>query len=144
MKEISTFLRKYWPGLVIYGITGAAVMVMLWGILFPDFGTGQVKTLQTSELSRSKDLWLSCKEYATDHDGNFPPSLEALGPEYVRGRDALVSLFAPDLPDGYEYTPGLTDSSPTGTELFKERRVPKGRQQITVSVDGFAQIERGK
>ena len=75
--------------------------------------------------------------YANDHDGNFPPSLDALFPGYASNQSLLVSPFKPEEPMGYIYTAGLKNTAAAGLVLIEDKFAPAlNHQRIVVYVDG--------
>jgi hypothetical protein len=60
------------------------------------------------------DLYDDCWQYGQKHGGDFPPSLDALVPEYAQASD-LKSPLNPRDPEGYLYTPGFRYPPDPGT-----------------------------
>jgi hypothetical protein len=81
-----------------------------------------------------------CQQYAIDHNGNFPPSLEDIFPTYCTGRSYLVSPFLPSDPIGYAYTRGLKDTAPPHTILVEDKFAPFKNYRIVGYVNGKASI----
>ena len=66
-----------------------------------------------------RQLVLGCKAWAADNDGEFPPGLESLVPEYL---DALELLIWPAQSGGgrlpFVYRPGHTEAGDPETILI--------------------------
>ena len=103
-----------WAALVI----GIAVLA---SIALPIFSSVVLKRTQIQALSNMKVLGFACRSYASDHAGNYPPSLDALFPKYLPDRSILASPLMPSEPAGYIYTPGLKDTSPSNTVLIEAK-----------------------
>jgi len=83
---------------------------------------------------------VSCKLYAADNDGKFPPTLDALVPQYVVDSKTLVSPFAPEVPIGYDYTAGLTEESPPDKVLIEDKFASREHQRVVVHVDMSGEV----
>ena len=94
-------LRKTLVGLAI----AAGVVFFVWTAV-NSFTTAyqSVQNLAHADM-KERIIYSACKQYAGEHGGNFPPSLDALFPAYLSDRSALVSPLKPDEPLGYLYTP---------------------------------------
>jgi hypothetical protein len=148
--SISTHLENGWL-VAGKGTTGAAQMfgplliapaAIAAGIALPVFTSVAEKGNLTKSLSQEKQIALACKLYAADHNGNFPPTLQALIPDYLTDTKLFVSPFAPIVPMGYAYTSGLTDTSPPKTVLIKDKFSSQARHLIVAHVDGSAEATR--
>ena len=119
----------------------AVVIIALPAFAVWDFSNafrhnGMVMSSESKSLNNAKLLGLACNTYAIDHDGNFPPSLDALYPTYLKDRHFLISPYAPSEPIGYEYTPGLTETSPPNTIFIEDKFVPISKhKRIVACVD---------
>jgi hypothetical protein len=60
-------------------------------------------------------------QYAIDHSGNYPPSLDSLVPDYLPDRASLASPLKPSEPLGYIYFPGLNGTSPPDAIVLKDK-----------------------
>ena len=116
---------------------------VLAGAAAPIFGNVAENGKATKSLGNAKMIALACKMYATDHEGKFPPALQVLLPDYLPGAEFLVSPFAPDIPIGYDYTPGLTDASTPETVLIADRFSIAEKLRIVIHVDLSGKIIRG-
>jgi hypothetical protein len=90
---------------VVSIIIAAGVGVFGWFFLDSLLqGYSGMQHLTESVLNEQK-IFHACKRYASEHSGSFPPSLEALFPDYLSDRSVLVSPLNPEVPLGYIYTP---------------------------------------
>ncbi|MEA3209116.1 MAG: hypothetical protein QOE70_2173 [Chthoniobacter sp.] len=119
-----------------------APAAILAGVAVPVFGEVQERGKATKSLSNAKQIGLGCKLYAQDNNGKFPPSIEALVPDYLPDRSVFISPFAPNEPIGYAYTSGLTEASPPDTVLVEDKFAAQGRVRIVVRVDTSGQVIR--
>ena len=117
-----------------------AIIAVLASIALPAFTGVRDKAIETKSLSNAKFLGLACKQYAVDHGGSYPPSLDALYPTYVQNRAGFASPLMPSQPVGYNYAPGLADYSPTNSVLIEDKFAPAKHVRIVVFVDDSARI----
>lgn len=80
-----------------------------------------VENKSAESLEKAKRIYAACKEYAGDHNGKYPPSLDALIPKYVADPSLFYSPYDETEPVGYLYTPGLTTRSSATAVLLEDR-----------------------
>jgi hypothetical protein len=90
---------------MLAGITIAWAVVLLFAAVHRVEMIGTEATLSGHSLNNLKEICVACKEYAIDHEGRFPPTLEALVPAFLADRNILRSPLQPNDPIGYNYTP---------------------------------------
>jgi hypothetical protein len=123
------------------GLALIALLPILAGIALPVFGEVQLRGKQTKSLANAKTIATACKIYALDHNGDFPPTLDALGPEHLPDRAILICpLSGPSVPIGYDYFGGRTDDPPERILLISKAADRRGRR-VVVHVDGSGAIE---
>lgn len=105
------------------------------GMAVPVFSKVQERGKATKSLSNAKQIGLACKLYATDHGGNLPPSLDVLVPDYLADKSILVSPFAPNVPVGYTYTAGLSDTGPSDTVLLEDSFSNREKFRVILHAD---------
>jgi hypothetical protein len=147
--SVSTHLGDGWL-VVGKGTQGASPMfgplliapaAIAAGVALPVFGQVQEKGKATKSLSQAKQIALACKLYAVDNNGKFPPALQALVPDYLLDTSIFVSPFRLDARVGYDYTSGLTDTSPASTILLEDKFSPEvGHVRVVCHVDGSAEM----
>jgi len=149
--SITTHLEDGWL-VVGKGTQGASRMfgplliapaAILAGAALPVFSKVQEKGKATKSMSNAKQLATACKLYAIDNKGKFPPTLQALVPDYLANKDIFPSPFRPEVPLGYEYTPGLTATSPPNTVLIEDKFAPEvAHERVVAHVDASAEVIR--
>jgi hypothetical protein len=102
-----------------------------WAIMFvipmlnTDRPLGQNESVQ-SDVKSSSGL----PSYAADHEGNFPPTLGALYPDYVPNLDLFFSKEEGNRKRIVIYHPGLTEISPGGLPLLEYPVRYRGKRVI--------------
>ena len=133
MPKFST-LQKF----VIIAMFAFGALAVYWMM---SGGSGMMsKSPVTKSLINAKKLCVACRTYAADHGGNFPPSLEALVPTYLKDRSALASPLMPSEPVGYIYTPGLKDAGPVNAILIEDKFAPRQHLRIVAYLDDSARV----
>lgn len=115
-------------------------LAVLGGVSTPVISKTRDTATATKSLSHAKQIGIACKLYALDNNGKFPPSLEALVPDYLPDAKLFVSPFAPEVPVGYSYTAGLTESSPAETVLIEDKFASRESRRVIVRVDMSAEV----
>ena len=146
--SVSTHLENGWL-LVGKGKQGASQIIapalvvpaaIVAGVALPAFSKARDKAKATKSLNQARQIGLGCKLYAADNGGKFPPTLEALVPEYVTDSKIFISPFAPEFPMGYDYTAGLTEESPSDKVLIEDRFASGEHQRVVVRVDMSGEV----
>ncbi len=114
---------------------------ILAGLMVPAVNTALETAQATKEMADGKQLAIILFSYANDHDGNYPPSLEVLIKENYLDQPELI--YYPATKDlRWNYTPGLTTSSPAETILIESMEpFEKGTQAGTIKVKVDAAVE---
>ena len=63
-------------------------------------------------------------------------------PSYLGDSKVFTSPFAADVPMGYEYTAGLTETSPPDTVLLEDKFSAHAHQRVVVLVDGSGSVSK--
>ena len=116
------------------------IIAILAGIALPVFSEVQIRGLETKALSNGKQIATACKIYAMDNKGNFPPTLEALVPDYISERSVFICPFDPAEPFGYTFYPGK-ETDPATNVLLVSKSLSKRKRRVVVHVDGTGNIE---
>ena len=111
------------------------------GIALPVFSKVQERSKATKSLSNAQQIAVACKIYATDYHGQFPPTMQALVPDYLLDAKGFISPFAPEVPMGFTYTAGLTETSPAKTVLLEDKFAARQHLRIVVHVDGSGETQ---
>jgi hypothetical protein len=77
----------------------------------------------------------ACKQFATDHGGRFPDTLEDLVPDYVPERSMLSCPFDPDEEVGYFYYGGKDTDAAAEILMMSKSTDDQGRR-VVVQKDG--------
>ena len=120
-----------------------AVAAVTAATALPAFEGAQSRAKEIRSLSAAKQIGLACKRYASDNNGAFPPSLDALFPTYLTDHSALVSPFMLSDPAGYTYTPPAANLSPADaptTVIIEDKYAPTKGIRIVVYADDSARI----
>lgn len=125
----------------VLGLSVVALGVFGWVIL-SQRGGGADQPVAVS-LKRAKALCVACRQYALDHGGEFPPSLDALFPKYLSDRQALVSPLNPAEPVGYVYTTGLKAPVRVDTVVIEDKFAPQQHERIVSYADDSARVLNG-
>ncbi|MBL9159028.1 MAG: DUF4190 domain-containing protein [Verrucomicrobiales bacterium] len=129
-------------GLAMAGIITGSVGILLGFITvgsilaaaaLPAFNQVQNQAKQTRQTNQIKQIIVACHYHATEENGAFPESLEALveagylGTEDPHAIDTIGGIFL--------YRPGLTGTSPD-EEIFVASPVPIDRHRVVGRVGG--------
>src|SRR5207253_9875856 len=87
-------------GMAITGLILGYLWIAFWilvSIVLPVFtSAANDRAHAARSLSNAKQIVMACQLYAIDNEGNFPPSLDALFPQYLTDKAILNSPFATD------------------------------------------------
>lgn len=98
---------------------------------------------ESKSLRNAKEIAIACKEYAIDNNENYPPSLAALVPAYLKDRSFLISPFNPAGPVGYIYTPGLRNEPPYDAIMIEDKYSTSIKhERIVVYANGLTCVLR--
>lgn len=131
------------PLLIIPGIAvGAAIPIYTKMFSRP---APPAENKSAESLEKAKKIYAACKAYAGDHEGKYPPTLEALAPKYVPDPSLFVSPFEDDEPLGYLYTPGLNVQSPAYTVLIEDKFAPdEAGERAVIYARGASSIRKAE
>jgi len=131
MAQIST-LQKY----TLIAMVAFAGIFVFWMV-----GSGtSPKSPVTKSLMNAKKICVACRRYAFDHDGTFPPSLDALIPTYLPDRSVLASPLMPSEPVGYTYTPPSKNIGAVNAIVIEDKFAPLQHLRIVSYLDGSARV----
>jgi len=100
-------------------LMGTAYTGMLAGMTLPALSSARERARRTKCLSNLKQITYACHLWAGDNDERFPPSLDALFPDYVSDRQ-LFSCPSSPARRSYNYVAGLTAADPPDWVLAYE------------------------
>ncbi len=125
-----------------FGILMVPLLALLAGIALPVYGSVKARGLETKALSNAKQIAVACRQYATDHNGAFPKTLEELLPDYLQDREIFVCPFSRDAdPMGYEYYGGK-ETDPPQNVLLVSKALSQGKRRVVMHVDTSGQVVR--
>ena len=56
-----------------------AILIIVWWFIPGDTAPRGI----TKDISYAKQVWIACRVYADEHDGEYPPALDILVPDYI-------------------------------------------------------------
>jgi len=102
---------------IVTGSVGAVAGLLAWGLLaslvIPAMSQAQHRAQQAQTVAEMKTVVTACHEWAVQHEGDFPPNLESLVPDYLD--ESALTTTDPDTGEEipYRYRPGLSHGSPS-------------------------------
>lgn len=132
-------------GYIGFFIVGIAIFASL---AVPAFSSIQKQALQMKSVVNAKQLVVGMRQYAAEHEGNFPPSLETLYEEkLIDDRRLLEEPSTQGKTTGeqaWEYRgAGLKDSAEANTIVLISRKADRRGERIVARLDGSAEVVRG-
>lgn len=137
-------------------IAGLIMGYLGFGIIFiaifasmavPAFTVAQVRGNQMKAVNNARQLVISMRQYALDHDGSLPPTLEALYQENLLTDRRLLEV--PGTPvkttpeTAWEYRgAGMKDSSGSSSIVLISRESYRREERITAKLDGSAEVTK--
>ena len=125
-------------GMAIAGIVCGSVISVIFVVAIlasaslPAFNSVANRAEVAKEMNNVRQLLLGSRSWAADHDGEFPPSLEALNPDYLDVEFLQYHNQAP-----YQYVPGLTDtSSPESVMIYSDEYPTNPPKRVVGFVGG--------
>lgn len=132
---------------LITGYLGFCITLvsMLASLAIPAFSMVQTQGLQMKAVSNAKQIVIGMKQYAADHDGKYPPTLDPLFDEQILNDRKLLefpgSLNVPG--QGWEYLgAGHTDSDPGNVIILMSRMADRTKKKIVAHNDGSVEVVR--
>ena len=130
---------------LIMGYLGFALifLAVLASLAVPAFTMVQQRGLQMKVVINAKQLVVGMKQYAADHEGNYPPSLDTLFDEQILTDRKLLefpgSLNVPG--QGWDYRgAGLTDRSDGRAIILATKKSVGSKMKIIAHNDGSAEV----
>ena len=127
-------------GYLGFGLTFIAILASL---AVPAFTMVQQQGLQMKVVVNARQLVLGAKQYAADHDGKYPPTLDTLFDEQILTDRKLLefpgSLNVPG--QGWEYRGAeLTDRSDGRAVVLVTKKAVGRKKKIVARNDGSAEV----
>lgn len=129
-------------------IAAIPIIAILASLAVPAFNSIQKQALQMKSVVNAKQLVLGMRQYAADHEGNFPPSLETLYEEKILDDRRLLEEPATQGKttgeQAWEYRgAGLKDSGEGTAIVLISRKADRRGERIVARLDGTAEVVRG-
>jgi len=135
----------FWKNPVIVVVI-ACMVVFLAVMVFTPKGGGGIRGAEVKSMTNARNIGLACRQYAREHGGVYPVSLDLIIPQYMPDRTKLVSPLDPSEPVGYTFTPptpARTDSP--DTIVLEDKFAPTlGHNRVVVYANGSARILDGQ
>ena len=135
-------MGKAKPALGFRKFFAITVIVLVFGVfvsaLFPGRGVSE-RGRSIADESRLKNVMLGCRMYALDYDGDYPPNLRMLFPDYVDEERDFVSrpISKGDRERDFIYRSGFKSTDdPTEPILLSPSKTKRGKRGV-----GFADGE---
>ncbi len=131
-------------GYLGFALIGVAVLAAM---AVPVFTSVQEKAYQAKAMNNARQLIVGLKQYANDHDGVLPPSLEELYAEKILADRQLLEYPGPrSLPDhsqAWEYRgAGVKDSSNSTAIVLISLKTHLRKKQIVAHLNGLVEIAK--
>lgn len=129
---------------LILGYVSFVLIPIFAALALPAFGAVKEKSVEAQALNNGRQIGLACQAYAQNHDGTFPPNLDALVPQYLP--DAAVfrcPIGGNKEPIGFDYLPGQRATDPSEKALLVSKGVNRQKKRVVVRVDGSTRLEFG-
>lgn len=118
------------------------VVAVLAGLALPVFSSVQEKAKATQSINNVRQIAIGLLAYANDHDDQFPPSLDALGENFLVTPQVLKDPLAPQFGNaGYIYTPPGKNDSDNTVILMSRGKTRRGERAVGRK-DGSARLEK--
>ncbi len=121
-------------------IVAIICMLIFLGVMVFTSGGGGMLKKEAKSLGNARNICLACRQYAREHGGVFPPTLDVLFPKYLPDRSVLVSQLDPSEPVGYTYTfPGVGKTDSPDTIVLEDKFAPAlTHNRLVVYANGSA------
>lgn len=116
--------RETGRGLAITGLVAGYLMIAILPIMIalmvPTFAIVQEKAIEAKSMANARQIVVSCRQYAGDHDGRYPPDLETLVNEGVITDDTILRcpLLKDDTQIGYHYFGASMGNTDAGDKVI--------------------------
>lgn len=119
------------------------VIPIMAAIAVPTFNSVQERATEIKSTSQVQQLILLCKQYAVDHEGNYPPDLETLVKEGILTDEKLLHcpILKDDTQIGYEYFgAGAKDSAAPDKVILISKAANRTGKRVVGYNDGSVNV----
>ncbi len=132
---------------LIMGYLGFALIfvAILASLAVPAFTMVQQQGLQMKVVNNAKQMVIGMKQYASNHDGKYPPTLDTLFDEQIlTDRQLLEFPGAMDVPgQGWDYRgTEFTEASPANSIILITKKADRTKKKIVARNDGSVAVEK--
>jgi type II secretory pathway pseudopilin PulG len=133
-------------GLILgYSFICLTVLAIIASLAVPAYAMVQQQGMQMKVMNNAKQIVLGLKQYAADHEGKYPPTLDTLFDEQIL-TDRRLLQFPPPLNvpgQGWDYRGAkLTDSSEGSAILLMSKHADRSKKKIIAHNDGSVEVRR--
>jgi len=134
---------------LVMGYLGFALafVAILAALAMPAFTMVQQQGMQMKVVNNARQLVLGMKQYAADHDGKYPPTLDALFEEQILPDRKLLEFPAAFnvAGQGWDYRGAeLTDRSDGRAIVLITKKAVGSKKKIIARNDGSAEVVKEK
>jgi type II secretory pathway pseudopilin PulG len=129
-------------GYLGFGLTLIAVLASL---AVPAFNMVQQQGNQMKAVNNAKQIVMGMKQYAADHDGKYPPTIETLFEEQIlTDRKLLEFPGTVNVPgQGWDYRGAeFGDTDPGNVIVLMTKQADRSKKKIVARNDGSVAVER--
>ncbi|MCB1231093.1 MAG: DUF4190 domain-containing protein [Verrucomicrobiae bacterium] len=134
---------------IITGCTGVLIGLTPVGIaaslVVPVVTKVKEKADLAREISEMRQVIIACQSWASDHDGNFPPDLDSLMPDYIQDEE-LLTWRSKSNPEGARlvYRPGFTESTDIREIVVFSPTAAMGRRLVGYVSGAVQQVDESE
>jgi len=141
-------------GMAVTGLVTGYIMIaaipliaILASLAVPAYQSVQKQALQMKSMVNAKQLVIGMRQYAAEHGGNFPSSLETLYEEKIledrRLLEEPTTQGKTTREQAWEYRgAGLKDNGDSTTIVLISRKADRRGERIVARLDGSAEVVR--
>lgn len=140
--------RETGRGLAITGLVAGYLMIVILpvmlSIMVPTFAMVQQKAIEAKSMANARQIVVSCRQYAGDHDGRYPPDLETLVNEGIITDDRILRcpLLKDDTQIGYHYFgAGMRDTDAADKVILISKAANRIGRRVVVFNDSTAEMK---
>lgn len=126
-------------------IAAIPIIAILAALAVPAFNAVQMQGNQMKAVNNAKQIVIGMKQYAAEHDGKYPATLDALFDEKILDDRKLLDFpLQMNVPgQGWEYLgAGRTDTDPGNLVVLRSKKADRTKKIIVARNDGSVMVER--